>query len=150
MTGTREYLGDAVIYGVPHRVFAWHVSVPEREAEYIDDEIGELVRFMVPPTERIEIEFSSLAISHATGYSSEITTSTWEKFGPPLQLASWSGTALGAWEQVHERLAEHPVLFPALAVARVAAGFKSSRLGRALAGDPDAIAEMVNDGPLDD
>lgn len=74
MTGEREYLGDAKIYGVPHRVFVSHVSVPEHEVDpWTDEETGETFPgYTAPPTERIEVEFSSLALSHAGGYTAEM------------------------------------------------------------------------------
>lgn len=120
MTGEREYLGDARIYGVPHMVYATHASVPEREVEpYVDEETGEEhVGFTLPPAERVEIEFSSLPLSHETGYTTEIMPVTWNLGYDELRRAVWSAVGQSAWEQVHKQLVGHPMLFSAQAAER--------------------------------
>ncbi|ADX31988.1 hypothetical protein TPA2_gp74 [Tsukamurella phage TPA2] len=142
----REFLGEVVIYGFKHQVFSWFSQLPEMEQEYDDEETGETVRFMVPPTTRLEIEFTSLPLSHSTGYTAAVPTLAWDMGYDELRRSLWRGTAMSAWEEVHEKLADHPLL----AVRDQVRAFQSSRLGRALKGDPDALAEMVNDGPLDE
>lgn len=119
MTGEREYLGDAKIYGVRHQVYAWHRSVPEHEVDYTNEETGERYQYTKPPCEQIEIEFSSLALSHATGHNVEVLSSLWHREQlEVLRTLYWSQTARAAWIGVHERLEHHPMLSSAQAAER--------------------------------